>query len=161
VSIAARGADMGNAMEKLLRRLLGLYFIVTSVAYVPAGLFYLGIENTAGPWWILPIIPLTQGFIFAAAGLMLLHGQSAEGIPVGGGVVFPPVESLLQLSGVYFIVEGLSSGVRPGVDMWFVGETWWSRLGNVAGAAVWVLAGWVLVKRPRAIVGLLSRHATT
>jgi hypothetical protein len=147
-------------METLLRRLLGLYFIVTSVAYVPAALFYFGVENSAGPWWILPVLPLAQGAIFAAAGLMLLRGQSEEAVPVGAGLVFPPVESLLQLLGVYFIVQGLSSGVQPGVEMWFFGETWFTRFGNFAGAAVWLSAGWILVKRPRAVLGVLSRHVT-
>ena len=147
-------------MESLLRRLLGLYLIITAVAYVPAALFYLGIDNAAGPWWILPTVPLMQGVILAVAGLMLLHSHSAEGIQAGAGVVFPPVESLLQLFGVYFIVQGLSSGVQSGVDMWFFGESWWSRVGNVAAAAVWLLAGWIVVKCPRAVLGLLSRGAT-
>ncbi len=147
-------------MEKLLRRLLGLYFIVSSVAYVPAGLFYLGVESTAGPWWILPTVPLMQGAIFAGAGLVLLRGEPAENVPLGSGVVFPAVEPLLQLFGLYFIVEGLSSGVRPAVDMWFFAESWWARLGEAAAAAVWLLAGWLLVRRPRAVLGLLSRYAT-
>ena len=39
-------------MEILLRRLLGMYFIVSAVAFVPTALFYLGVQNAAGPWWI-------------------------------------------------------------------------------------------------------------
>jgi hypothetical protein len=50
-------------METLLRRLLGLYFVITPLEYVPAALAYLAVENTFGPWWILPFVPLAQAAI--------------------------------------------------------------------------------------------------
>ena len=53
-------------MEILLRRLLGVYFVVSAVAFLPAAFFYFGVESTPGvPWWILPAIPLAQGIVFA------------------------------------------------------------------------------------------------
>ena len=74
-------------MEALLRRLLGVYFLVTSVAYVPAALAYLGVENSFGPWWILPIVPISQAVIFAGAGLLLLRRRSPEAVVAGTGLV--------------------------------------------------------------------------
>lgn len=142
-------------MENLLRRLLGLYFVVAALAFVPAALFYIGVENASGPWWLLPAVPLAQGVVFGTAGF-LLSRLPRPAVPVETRVVFPPMESLLQLLGVYFIVEGLSSAVRPGVDMWFFSETWFSRLGNLAGAAVWLVAGWILAKHPEVILKALQ-----
>jgi len=143
-------------METLLRRLLGLYFVITSLGYVPMTLAYLGVENSFGPWWMLPLVPLSQAVIFSAAGVILLRTRSQEDVPLGPGVIFPPVESLLQLTGVYFIVTGLGSIARPAVDMLLMTESWVARLGNFAAAAVWLLGGWVLVKRPRAVLEALS-----
>jgi hypothetical protein len=54
--------------------------------------------------------------------------------------VFPPAESLLQLLGVYFIVEGLSSAVRLGLEMFMFTESSWSRIGSFGAAAVWLVA---------------------
>jgi hypothetical protein len=144
-------------MEILLRRLLGLYFVVSAVTFVPTALFYLGIQNPSGPWWIMPAVPLTQAVVFAVAG-WLLSRERAPHVPVEGGVVFPPVPSLLQLLGVYFIVEGFSSGVRPAVDMLFFSESAWSRFGNFAAAAVWLAAGWILVSRPNMVADAVSRR---
>ena len=146
-------------MEILLRRLLGLYFVVSALAFVPAALFYVGVENTAGPWWILPAIPLAQGVVFAVAGLLLTR-RPAPAVPLESGVVFPPVESLLQWLGVYFIVEGLSSAVRPGLDMLLFTESWWARVGNFAAAAVWLVGGWILVSRPEIILKAFSKQPT-
>ena len=86
-------------MEILLRRLLGLYLAVLALTSVPHALFYFGVDNAAGPWWILPGIPLSQGLIFAVAGYLLTR-QPAPAFPPGSSLVFPPVESLLQLFGV-------------------------------------------------------------
>lgn len=145
-------------MEILLRRLLGLYFVVSAVAFVPSALFYLGVENTAGPSWILVAIPLAQAIVFAVAGVLLTR-ERAPLVPIESGLVFPPVPSLLQLLGVYFIVEGLSSAARPGIDMLFFSESWWARVGNFAGAAVWLAAGWMLVSRPSVVADTLSDRA--
>jgi hypothetical protein len=146
-------------MEIVLRRLLGLYFVVSAVAYVPTALFYLGVENTAGPSWILVAIPLAQAIVFAVAGI-LLSRERAPLLPIeSGGLVFPPIPSLLQLLGLYFIVEGLSAAARPGIDMMFFSENWWARVGNFAGAAVWLAAGWVLVSRPSVVTDTLSDWA--
>jgi hypothetical protein len=145
-------------MEILLRRLLGVYLAVSAVASVPAAFFYFGVENTAGPWWILPAIPLAQGVVFAVAGYLLTR-QPAPAFPAESGVAFPPVESLLKLLGVYFMVEGLSSAVAPGVDMLIFTEHWFTRAGNFSAAAVWLVAGWIMVTRPEVVLKLFSRRS--
>ena len=146
-------------MEILLRRLLGLYFLIMSFGYIPAALSYLGVGNAYGPWWVLPVVPLSQAVIFSVAGLILLR-RSADAVSLGAGMVFPPVDSLLQLVGVYFIVIGLGSAVAPAVNMLFVGETWVARVGNFAAAVVWVAGGLFLVTRPQAVLNFLTRYRT-
>jgi hypothetical protein len=143
-------------MEILFRRLLGLYFVVLSFGYVPTTLAYLGVENAFGPRWVLLFIPLSQAAIFLVAGLILLRKHSAEAVPLGPGVVFPALDSLLQLAGVYFIVTGLGSVARPAVDMLFVTEAWVARLGSFMEAAVLLVGGYVLVKHPQAVVQALT-----
>lgn len=143
-------------MEIILRRLLGLYFVVSAVAFVPAAFFYFGVENSPGPWWILPAIPLAQGVVFAVAGFLLIR-QASRVVPAEQDLVFPPVQSLLQLMGVYFIVEGLSAVVRPAVDFWFFTETWFARFGDFAAAGVWLVCGWILLKRPEIVLKHVRR----
>jgi len=139
-------------MEILLRRLLGVYFVVSAVAFLPAAFFYFGVESTPGvPWWILPAIPLAQGIVFAVAGF-LLSRQPAPAVNLQSGIVFPPVESLLQLLGVNFIVEGLSAAVRPALNMLFFTESWWAVVGNFAAAVVWLAAGWMIYRRPENVL---------
>ena len=98
-------------MEVPLRRALGLYFVVTALQYGPAALFMLGVRNTMGPNWILPAIPFTQGVVTAAAGLFLLRSPARPGEPTAS-IVVPPVQSVLQLFGIFFMVRGLVSAVR-------------------------------------------------
>ena len=138
-------------MEILLRRLLGLYLRVSAVAFLPAALFYLDVENTAGPWWILPAVPMAQAVVFAVAGF-LLSRQPAPAIPLESGIVLPVAQALLQLLGVYFIVEGLSSAVRHGVDMLIFTQGWITRLGHFAADAVRLSAGWITVMRPEIVL---------
>lgn len=145
-------------METLLRRTLGLYFAITSLGYVPAALVYLGVENALGPWWVLPLVPLSQAAVFFTAGVILLRSRSEDVVPLGPGVVFPPVDVLLQLTGVYFVVVGLESVVEPAVSMLFVTEAWSARVGQCAAAIVWLASGWVLVRHPRKVVEALTRH---
>jgi hypothetical protein len=145
-------------MAILLRRLLGLYFVILSFGYVPTALAYLGVENAFGPRWVLLFVPLSQAVIFLVAGLILLRKHSADAVPLGPGVVFPAPDSLLQLVGVYFIVTGLGSAVGPAIDMLFVTETWVARVGSLAAAAVWLAGGCVLVRRPQAVLRALSRQ---
>jgi len=143
-------------METLFRRILGLYFVVLSFGYVPTTLAYLGVENAFGPRWVLLFVPLSQAVIFLAAGLILLRRHPAEAIPMGPGVIFPALDSLLQLAGVYFIVTGLGSLARPTVDMLFVTEAWVARLGSFTEAAVLLAGGYVLVKHPQAVLNALK-----
>jgi hypothetical protein len=145
-------------MESLLRRLLGLYFVILSFGYVPGALAYLGVENAFGPNWVLLFVPFSQAVIFSVAGLVLLRTHSADAVPLGPGLVLPALDSLLQLAGIYFIVTGLGSAVRPVVDMLFVTETWVARVGNLSAAAVWLAGGYVLVSRPQAVLQTLTRQ---
>ena len=147
-------------MEILLRRLLGLYLAVLALTSIPSALFYLGVDNTAGPWWILPAIPLSQGLIFGVAGYVLSR-QPAPAFPPASSLVFPPIESLLQLFGVYFTVEGVSSAVRAGLEMFMFTESWWSRVGSFGAAAVWLAAGFIIVRRPEMVLKSFSRQLVT
>ena len=142
-------------MEILLRRLLGLYLAVLALTSLPAALLYIGVDNAAAPWWILPAIPLSQGLIFAVAGYLLMR-QPAPAFQPGSSLVFPPVESLLQSFGVYFIVEGVSSAVRLGLEMIMFTESWWSRIGSFGAGAVWLVAGLIIVTRPEIVLKFFS-----
>ena len=75
--------------------MLGLYFVITSFGYVPAALAYLGVENAFGARWVLLFVPLSQAVIFSVAGLILLRKRTADAVPLGRGVIFPPIDSLL------------------------------------------------------------------
>ena len=87
-------------MEILLRRLVGLYVLVSAVAFLPAAFFYFGVESAPRTrWWMLPAVSLAQGTVFAVGGLLLTR-QPAPTVSLESGIVFPPVESLLQLLGV-------------------------------------------------------------
>jgi hypothetical protein len=77
---------------------------------------------------------------------------------VGAGVVFPPVDALLQFLGVYLIVIGLGSAAAPAVNMLFIGESWIARLGDFAAALVWVTGGLVLVTRPQTVLNVLTKY---
>jgi len=89
--------------------------------------------------------------ISLTAGLLLLRRRGDE-VALGPGVVFPPVDALLQLVGVYFILTGLGSAVGPAVDMLFVTQSWVARVGSVAASAVWLAGGWLLLTRPQAVL---------
>ena len=145
-------------METLLRRLLGLYFVILSFGYVPGALAYLGVENASGPNWVLLFVPFSEAVIFFVAGLVLLRKHSADAVPLGPGLVLPALDSLLQLAGIYFIVTGLGSAVGPAVDTLFVTETWVARVGNLSAAAVWLAGGYVLVSRPQAVLQALTKQ---
>src|SRR5262249_30270046 len=99
-------------MEMSLRRFLGLYFVVTSLQYLPAAVFMLGAINSTGPNWILPAISLTQGAITAVAGFVL-YRSAASADESSGTLATPGVPVLVQLVGVYFVVAGLVGGIRP------------------------------------------------
>jgi hypothetical protein len=148
-------------METLFRRLLGLYFVILSFAYVPTTLAFLGVENAFGPRWVLLFVPLSQAVIFLVAGLILLRKYPAEAVSLGSGVVFPALDSLLQLVGVYFIVTGLGSAVRPAVDMLFFTEAWVARLGSFMEAAVLLVGGYALVKHPQAVLKTLTKQTAS
>ena len=57
-----------------------------------------GVQNPAGPNWVLPAIPFFQGLVIAAAGVFLLRSPSGSADVTT--IAVPPVESILQLFGV-------------------------------------------------------------
>src|SRR6476659_8234113 len=97
-------------MESVLRRLLGLYFVVWSFGYIPSALTFLAVDGSVGVRrWAVLVVPLMQGAVFCIAGLTLLRRHAEQPVPLGSGIVFPAVDVLLQLVGVYFIVEGAAT----------------------------------------------------
>ena len=147
-------SEKSTSMETLLRRILGLYFVITSLEYIPAALSYLAVENSVGPWWMLPVVPLSQAVIGIVAGLILLRGGSGAGdaVPIGAGVVFPPLDALLKLLGVYFVVMGVGYLIEPAVNMWFLTEAWVARAGHFAAAVAWLAGGCALIRYPQEIL---------
>ena len=147
-------------MQKSLRWALGLYFVVISLEYVPAALLMFGVQNTAGPNWILPAVPFFQGLVIAAAGVFLLRSASRSA-DVTGTIVVPPVESILQLFGVYFIVEGLVAFARTLSGLLFFNEVWSISLGSsLAAAGAYALLGGIPLSRPGTIARLIGPYST-
>jgi hypothetical protein len=146
-------------METSFRRVLGLYFLVASLQYLPVALFMFGVQNPAGPKWILPAIPFAQGVVTALAGLFLFRSRS-KSTEVAGTVTIPSIESILQLLGVFFAVSGLVASVRPLVDHLFFNEVWSISLGgSFAAAGASVLAGGFLLARPHTLAKLIEPYS--
>ena len=143
-------------MELSLRRILGLYFLVISLQYIPAAVFMLAVENPMGPDWILPAVPFAQGVVTACAGLVLLRARSTAA-DVPGTIVVPSVDLLLQVVGVNFAVGGLVGTVRPLSGVLFLNEVWSvSVAGELAAAAAAVLAGGFLITRSSIVMKMLE-----
>jgi len=146
-------------MDISLRRVLGLYFLVTSLQFLPTAVFMLAVINSTGPNWILPAISFTQGVITAVAGLVLFR-SSARTSDIPGSLVTPGIPVLLQLVGVYFVVGGLVSGVRPLFRLMFLNEVWASGVGSeLAAAGIGILAGGLLIAQARPIANVLARYS--
>jgi hypothetical protein len=144
-------------MDVLLKRALGVYFIVNSLTSIPAGIAMIGVENPFGPSWILPAVPLAQGLITAVAGVWLYR----SGVPAETGVVpaWPPIEGFLQLFGIYFVVGGLVSLARPvaGV-LWFHETVGLSAGSTMVSAAASIAIGGCLVAQPGPLASLLRQR---
>ena len=146
-----------HEMESTLRRILGMYFVVSSLQYVPAAAMVYGIQNTIGPQWLLSLIPLTQGALTAAAGVWLL--RAGPHVEDATSVIAPPVETFVQLFGVYFIVNGLVALANPLSGVLFFHEVWSLSAGSrVASAIASVSIGLYLVARPTAIGSFLRKQ---
>jgi hypothetical protein len=134
-----------------------MYFVVSSLQYVPAAAMVYGIQNTVGPQWLLSLIPLTQGALTAAAGVWLLR----TGAPVkdSTSVIAPPVETFVQLFGVYFVVDGLVALADPLSGVLLFNEVWSLSAGSrVASSVASVSIGLYLVTRPTAIGSFLRKQ---
>jgi hypothetical protein len=146
-------------MDISLRRFLGLYFLVTSLQYIPPALFMLGVINSLGPNWILPAISFTQGVITACAGFILFRSRP-EALNVPGTISAPGIPVLLQLVGVYFLVDGVVGAVPPLFRLLFYSEVWAMSVGTeLAAAAVEAVAGAVLITRTRPITKFLDSYS--
>jgi len=144
-------------MEISFRRVLGLYFLVTSLQFLPAAVFMLGVINGTGPNWILPATSFTQGVITALAGLVLFRSRARIN-DVPGTLVTPSLPVLLELIGVYFIVSGLVHGVGPLFRLMFLNEVLARSVGSeLAAAGVGILTGGLLIARARPIANALDR----
>jgi hypothetical protein len=144
-------------MHAFLKRALGLYFLVSSLAYIPAGIFMFGVQNPYGPAWVIPAIPLVQGLITAVAGLWLYRSGASNDVEVD--LAWPPLESFLQLFGVYFAVGGLVSLARPLSSVLFFNESIGLSAGsNLASAATSIAIGGFLAARPQALASYLTRR---
>ena len=146
-------------MDIPLRRFLGLYFLVTSLQFLPATVFMLGVVNSAGPNWVLPAISFTQAVITALAGLVLFRpARRTSDAPAS--IVAPGIPTLLQIVGVYFAVSGLVSGTRPLFRLLFSNEVWARGVGTeLAAAAVGIILGGLLITRARSIASVLARYS--
>ena len=148
-------------MELVLRRLLGLYFVVWSFGYIPSALTFLAVDSSVGVRrWPVLVVPLLQGTVFCMAGLTLLRRHSEQPVPLGSSIVFPAVDALLQLVGVYFIVEGGASLMRPAVDMMLFTQSWWARFGTFMQGAVLIAGGYALIRFPQAVLKVLTKQTT-
>jgi hypothetical protein len=146
-------------MHSLARYALGLYFIVSALAYIPAGIFTIGVQNPYGPSWVIPAIPLVQGLINAVAGIWLIRsGRSGVVAAVESG--WPTVETVLQLFGVYSVVGGLVALARPAVGVLFFNESVGLSAGSsIASAVVAIVIGAYLVARPQPLASYLRERA--
>jgi hypothetical protein len=144
-------------MDVLLKRALGLYFMVNALTSIPAGIAMFGVQNPYGPSWILPAVPLTQGLITAVAGVWLYRSRpSAEAVILP---TWPSIESLLQLFGIYFVVEGLVFMARPVAGVLWFHETVGLTAGStIVSAAASIALGVCLVAWPAALASLLRQR---
>ena len=81
-------------------------------------------------------------------------------MPLGSGIVFPAVDVLLQLVGVYFIVEGAATLIRPAVDMMLFTQSWWARFATFMQGAVLVAGGYALIRFPQSVLKVLTKQPT-
>lgn len=149
-----------DIMPFTLRRAVGVYFLVTSLQSIPTAVFMLGVQNTFGPQWALWATPLAQGVVMALAGLWLVRSRPSaddRDETVSGA---PSLETLVQLFGVYFTIEGLVSAANPLSSVLLFNEVWSASAGSrVASPVVSMALGLYLVARPSAVVAFLKGQA--
>jgi hypothetical protein len=134
------------------RRVLGVYFVLIGLLNVPAAFAVLGYETANVPRWALLITPVGQGIVALVAGWWLL--RSSRSVREEQGTDSKPaffLAPVLLLMGVYFVVEGCAAASGAAVEIYSFGEAWQIRTGNLADAAVKLVAGVVLLAKPSEI----------
>jgi hypothetical protein len=133
------------------RRVLGVYFVLIGLLNVPAAFAVLGYETANVPRWALLITPVGQGIVALVAGWWLL--RSSRPVREEQGTDSRPafLTPALLLMGVYFVVEGCAAASGAAVEIHSFGESWQIRTGNLADAAVKLVAGVVLLAKPSEI----------
>ena len=145
-------------MESILKRILGTYFVASALQYVPAALYTLGVQSPAGPHWVFVAVPLLQGLATAAAGFWLLRTPGSYDATTMAQL-FRDVETLVQLFGMYFTVNGVVRIATPFSGLLFFNEDWGIYAGgSVASALTLILIGVYLMVRPGALSALFKRH---
>ena len=145
-------------MESILKRILGTYFVVSALEYVPAALYLLGVRNAAGPQWVLAAVPILQGLVTAVAGFWLLRTPGSYDAATIAPLI-GDVETLVQLFGMYFLVIGLVGIASPLSGLLFFNEVWSiSAGGSVASALTSIVIGVYLMVRPGALSALFKRQ---
>jgi hypothetical protein len=152
---------MNNELWHTARRILGVYFVITGAIYLPTAITVLGFETSSISRWPIVVIPLIQGGIALAAGGWLLSGAAIAQADTRAGAWNGALITILQLLGLYFVVEGVAAATEPAVNMFFFGEAWQVRVGSLASAAVTLLAGVVLVARPSTVAKKIAELSET
>lgn len=137
-------------------RVLGVYFVVEGALYLPGAIAVGGMELPEGSSRLaLVVAPLLQAGIAIVAGALLLKA-AARTIDPGPAMIDiqDGLAITLQVLGVLFLVEGISTAARPAVDMMFNDAGWEFRVGEFGAAVISVAAGVILTARP----GLISRR---
>jgi hypothetical protein len=145
---------MPNHWLHVARQTLAIYFLVEGLLFLPNVLGAFGTPGLGSREWILALIPFSQAAVAIGSALVLLRRTRAVELTGAGDVAFA-MPFILQLVGVYFVVQGLTRLVVLGPDLWLFWTSWQVRLSDVLAAAVALGAGLVLVAKPARIVAVL------
>ena len=141
------------------KRLLGIYFLVRGLMQLVGTLSMFGIDLPPGGRRDgLIAATALQGVIAVSAAIVLLRGrfdgQASSESPLATVRFEPPI---LQLIGVYFVIEGLWAVTRPAVATFLYSSPWQIQLAELLAALVAGSAGLFLLIRPNQIAASLRR----
>jgi hypothetical protein len=141
------------------KQLLGIYFLVRGLMQLVGTLSMFGIDLPPGSRRVgLVAASALQGVIAVSAAIALLRGrldgQASSESPLAKVRFEPPV---LQLIGVYFLIEGLWALTRPAVATFLYSSAWQIQLAELLAALVAGSAGLFLILRPAPIARSLRR----
>jgi hypothetical protein len=148
---------MTNQWVHVARQTLAIYFFVVGLLYLPDILSAFGTPAEGNSVWMLVVILLCQVVIAIGAAVVLFRIT-----PRIDSDVASAMPMIIQLLGIYFVVEGLTRVVVSGGNALMFTATWQVRMSDFAGAIVGVGAGLLLVMSPRrvaATIASLSRSA--